>query len=148
MKRKKLNFFYLAIVFLTLVLLTTCFISNLYARYTTYDSFDDSSVVAKFDITESFDTTETFPIKIKPGDSITRKIIINNNSDVTINVIVIVENVTNNLPLTFSCEEQLIAPHKKGEVTVIVSWDSTYSSYEFAEMVDVIKFNLTAKQFD
>lgn len=148
MKNKKFNFLQAAILLFSLVLISVYPISNLYARYIERDQAEDSSVVAKFDVTETFESSQTFPIKIKPGESITRKIIISNNSDVAINVTVTFENKTNNLPLSFVCEDKSFAPHTTGEVIIIVNWDSSYSSPEFAEMVDVIVFNLTAQQMD
>lgn len=148
MKNKKFNFLHVAIMLFSLVLISVYPISNLYARYIERYEAEDSSVVAKFDVTESFESSQTFPIKIKPGESVTRKIIVNNNSDVAIKVTVAIENRTKNLPLSFVCEEKSFEPHTTGEVIIIVNWDSSYSSPEFAEMVDVIVFNLTAQQIN
>lgn len=148
MKNKKFNFLHVAAMLFSLVLISVYPIGNLYARYIEKDQAEDSSVVAKFDVTESFETSQTFPIKIKPGESVTRKIIVNNNSDVAVNVSVNIENKTQNLPLSFVCEDKALSPHTTGEVIIIVNWDSSYSSPEYAEMVDVIVFDLTAQQID
>ena len=148
MKNKKFNFLHVAALLFSLVLLSVYPIGNLYARYIEKNEAEDSAIVAKFDVTESFETSQTFPIKIKPGQSVTRKLIVNNNSDVAVKITVDIENKTKNLPLTFSCEEKSISPHATGEVIIIVNWDSSYSSPEYAEMVDVIVFDLTAQQID
>ena len=148
MKNKKFNFLHVAALLFSLVLLSVYPIGNLYARYIEKNEAEDSAIVAKFDVTESFETSQTFPIKIKPGESVTRKIIVNNNSDVAVNVSVDIENKTQNLPLLFVCEDKVLSPHTTGEVIIIVNWDSSYSSPEYAEMVDVIVFDLTAQQID
>lgn len=148
MKKKKINFLGIAWFMLFFIVLTIYLIPNLYARYTANDDSSDSALVAKFNVSESFAAEQSFPIEIKPGDSLTRKIIVNNNGDVAINVTVIVENITMNLPLTFMCEEISINPYESGEIIITIKWDEEYSFPELAEMVDIIKFSLTAVQID
>jgi hypothetical protein len=149
MKNKKIDFLSIAKILLILVILSIYPMSNLYARYTTTDDSSDSAVVARFNVTESFETEQNFPISIKPGQVVERTIIVNNNSDVAIIVTVTMENVTGNLPLQFICEPVEIAPHTDNvKVIIKFKWDSNDSSPEYAEMVDVIKLHLTAKQKD
>ena len=148
MKKKKINFLGITWILLFFIMLSIYLIPNLYARYIANKDSSDTALVAKFNVSESFDTEQSFPIEIKPGDSLTKKIIINNNGDVAINVTVTVENITKNLPLTFMCEETSINPHESGEVIITIKWDEKYSFPELAEMVDIIKFSLTAVQID
>lgn len=148
MKKKKINFLAIAWVLLFFVVLTIYPMPNLYARYIAKGDSSDSALVAKFNVSESFDVEQSFPIEIKPGESLTRKIIVNNNGDVAINVTVTVENITKNLPITFMCEEKSINPHEDGEIIITISWDEEHSSPELAEMVDIVKFSLTAVQID
>lgn len=149
MKNKKIDFLDIAKILLILVILSIYPMSNLYARYTTTDDSSDSAVVARFNVTESFNAETNFPFSIKPGETIKRTIIVNNNSDVAIIVTVLMENVTDNLPLKYTCDPVEIAPHTNNvEIVVQISWDINDASPEFAEMVDVVKLHLTAKQKD
>lgn len=148
MKNKKINFLTIAKYILLFVILTIYPMSSLYARYVSKNSSTQSAVVAKFDVNEYFSAEQSFPISIKPGENVSRDIIINNNSDVAVNVTIVVENVTNNLPLIFLDADEEIPPHTTEVVSINVIWNENDNSYEYAEMVDVIKLLITAQQVD
>lgn len=148
MKNKKIDLLFIAEILLMLVILSVNSMSNLYARYITGDSSTDSARVAKFDVSDSFFAEQDLPLSIKPGETKELIIEVNNNSEVAVLVTVDIINVTGNLPLIFSSTTKEIAPKTTDTVTFTVSWNSGESSPEFAEMVDVIKLSLTAKQID
>lgn len=148
MKNKKINFLTIAKFILLFIILTIYPISSLYARYVSKDYNGENATVARFDVDESFSAEQNFPVLIKPGETVTREIIINNNSDVAVNVFINVENVTKNLPLTFLDVDEEISPHTVKKVTITVIWSSDDNSYEYAEMVDIIKLLITAQQTD
>ncbi len=147
-QNKKINFLTIAKLILVFVIITIYPMSNIYARYISKDSLKQDATVAKFDVSESFVAEESFPVSIKPGEQVNREILINNNSDVAILLTISVENITNNLPLTFNGVNQEILPNTKKTVTVGVVWDGSNSSPEYAEKVDVIKLIIRAEQID
>lgn len=145
---KKVNFLKIAKIILFTVILTIYPISNIYAKYISKDGASQNATVAKFDVSESFVAEETFPVSIRPGEQVNREILINNNSDVAIKLTISVENVTNNLPLSFAGVNQEILPNTEQKVTVGVIWDKNEKSPDYAEMVDVIKLVIRAEQID
>ena len=148
MKNKRINFLNIAKYILFIIILTIYPLSNLYGKYISKDSTQKNATVAKFDVSESFTTEETFSVSIKPGEKVDKDILINNNSDVGILLTISLENLTNNLPLDFFGVNQEISPNKKQIVTIGVSWNENLTSPEYAGKVDVIKIIIRAEQID
>lgn len=148
MQNKKINFLTIAKFMLLFVIITIYPITNLYARYISKDNEEQSAGVARFDVNESFVAEQNFSISIKPGETVSREIIINNNSNVEIKLTIDIENVTNNLPLTFIGIEEKMHANTSQTFTVKVIWSENETSPEYAGMVDVIKLLISAEQVD
>lgn len=83
------------------VLLTTCMMGGLYARYTSSRDASDSARTAAFHVTmENSFYSKNLVIDLEPG--VTKETIkVKNDSEVKVAVTVTVENKTKNLPLEF-----------------------------------------------
>lgn len=93
-----------AAVLLCLALVSTYFVSDLFARYTTSDQSSDSARVAKFSIESSEILSQFIGVSLAPGGTDERTFTVENNSEVDVEYTVTVDNVTKNLPLKLSLE--------------------------------------------
>lgn len=89
-------------VLLCLTLLSMWLLSNMYARYTTQASGEDSARVAIFDVTETGTLTQDInDISIAPGGAAEYEVTVTNKSEVAIKYSITAVNKYNNLPLRF-----------------------------------------------
>lgn len=96
---------YTAVILLCLVMATFWLMSNIYARYVTSSSGEDSARVAQFHITESGAATKTINVTLQLGEKEEYPVEITNDSEVTIAYEIDVQNKYKNLPLeTCDCE--------------------------------------------
>lgn len=147
----------LAGILFCLTLISISLTSNLIAKYSTTASGSDSARVAKFDVDT---TTNSQPDKIKlvPGDSDssgTYKFTIKNNSEVVVKNTIIVNNVPNQVTVTYK-ETQLISTGSvltfdAGELGIGKSVDCTLTFSALggsATQVTKVKIQVLAEQVD
>lgn len=102
----------MAILLLCLVLITTAIVSGFLAKFATSDSNNDTSRVAKFEITGSgFNKTLNLGVTMNPGDEHEYSnvgnggILIRNKSEVSVRCVVKLRNTTKNLPLNLMLKD-------------------------------------------
>ena len=101
----------LAGILFCLTLISSSLTSNLIAKYSTTALGSDSARVAKFDVITTKDISQLDKIELVPGDSDssgTYKFTISNNSEVVVKNTIIVNNVPNQVTVTYK-ETQLIS---------------------------------------
>lgn len=146
---------HLAGILFCLTLFSMHLTSGLYARYTSSASGSDSARVARFDVTaDELSFSETIPAEIAPGESNKQTINVKNNSETAIRYTISVENITDNLPLTFSVggdansQTLELDAGKTADCAVTVSWPDTSDALKYMGMVDLITVTMTAEQID
>jgi len=143
--------FYVALVLCFIVLVSFNATSKLYARYATEDSASDSARVAKFSITATEDTINTFALAVeglRPGEVRQFVITVTNNSEVAINCTITVENKTNNLPLILNPVSQNFSIGQSADVVFEVSWGGSNDSPDFAGKIDLLSVQVVFSQID
>ncbi|MBQ8432674.1 MAG: hypothetical protein IJX28_07295 [Clostridia bacterium] len=152
--KKSPVFFYIAIFLLIcLVLANSSLTKNLYARFRTGDSVQDSARVAKFDIREDFSGLSMhLNVSVRPGKPYTYTFHVENHSEVEVEYEVSVMRITANLPLVFEVTSEDGTPQigigQTETITLTVKWEEANTSPEFAGMVDLIRLDLTVAQTD
>jgi len=157
-----------AAVLLYLTLVTTYFVSGLFARYATTGQASDQARVAKFSIRGNDVFSQPIEADFVPGSSEEVKLAVYNNSEVSVEYTVEVDNFTGNLPLTFSMSKtednsfnkqgksitfsvkQLPGSHTDN-YTLTIEWPNNgdkAKDLERAGMVDYITVTVTAVQID
>ena len=142
--------FIVGIVLLCAFLFSVNLTGGLYARYTTRAQGGDSARVAVFKVTETLDpSVMIFPVnQLAPGDSISQKITVINDSEVAIRYTVVLENLTQNLNLTLTGYEGTVDIRGSAEFTVSVAWEKANGSPSDAGKTDTISITLLAEQID
>ena len=150
-----------AVVLFCLTLISIAMMSGFYAKYLTTGGNEDEARVAKFEVTSSATRfSDELYIGSLPGDVAKREIEVENNSEVAVNYIIRIENVTDNIPLKFVVvgEDETptaevytftgaIAPNQNAEYTMKITWDNE-NAHHYIGMVDLVKVTLTAEQID
>jgi len=148
----------LACVLLCLTLFSVYLVGGIYAKYTVRDNASDSARVAKFDISKSgayFDTE--FEIGVVPGD-VTRTFTVQNKSETDVNYTVKITNTTNNIPYSFSVNDDTpaksvytktlsIDSNSTADIEITASWDKE-GAFEYMGKLDLIKIEIVAEQKD
>lgn len=157
-----------AAVLLCLTLVSTYFVSGMFARYATSGQSSGNARVAKFSIEGSGISSQYLDASLSPGTDKDVPLIIENNSEVAVEYTVVVTNVTNNLPLSFRMEKKgasptvraggttsdsttftvLQSPDSHGEYTLFINWQAQDGDIDRIGMVDYIKVTVTAVQTD
>lgn len=155
-----------AAVLLCLALVSSYFVTGLFARYATRAQSSGDARVAKFSIEGSGIFSQPIEASLVPGSSETASLIIQNNSEVAVEYTITVTNMTNNLPLSFRMEkegssptmqasgttftEQQIPGSHTDEYTLYIKWDKQDDDKDIARMgmVDHIAVTVTAVQID
>lgn len=149
--------FRLALGLFCAVLLSISLMGGLYARYVTTASGSDSARVAKFNVTEELTVTRSDGTKVtdfvvddvlKPGESVSYRFTVQNDSEVAVKFIVSGERLFNELPLTLETAEKVIAPGASDTVTFTVLWDSNENSLSYGGKIDMIQLTARAEQID
>lgn len=97
-KEREKPIFQLVLLILGLVIISIFLMRGLYARYTSQARGSDQARVAKFEITsEQMEFTDHITAQLAPGESQEYKIKIKNNSEVSVNCKISLENKTLNL---------------------------------------------------
>ena len=156
-------------ILLCLTLVSAWLVSGMYARYTTSGTFSDTARVAKFNVTEAGTYTTSLTPVLVPGGSQTYDLIVTNNREVAIRCTIAIENVYENLPLTFSLSNKTgettysapfdvdpsdgltvsIAPNSSAQTFgITIGWPADQNDPALAEMVDLLIVTLTAEQLD
>lgn len=159
-------------VLLMLVLVTSGMVSGRFARYVTTAEYSDSARVAKFHIIDTVDTnmlgSVEIPVLIKPGNISTEAIALKNHSEVAVQFTITVENVYDNLPLSFQIRDQdnnvlaqmaedensvtytgTIAPGQNNKAfSLFVGWPYSESNLNYCGRVDLIRVAVKAEQVD
>ncbi|MBQ9784656.1 MAG: hypothetical protein IJW29_04060 [Clostridia bacterium] len=141
--------FYLGVVLLLATVLTTYFSSGLYARYRTAGSDTDGGRVAAFDVAVTKNYTEELTLSIRPGQSRTYSFTLLNSGETAVHYEIKAENLTKNLPLTFTpVEGNLPAGSAPKTCTFTVSWDANDASADNMGKIDVIRLTVRATQIN
>lgn len=159
---KKFNIpMYAACVLLCLVLISTYMTSGLYARYTAQGEMYDDARVAKFEVTEGYTKfSEELKLDIAPGETYKAAVSVTNNSEVAINYVIDINNITGNLPLKFKYRsgggEYKELPHSgenlapngtTAKYDIQIQFDDE-KAIDYMGMVDYITIELRAEQID
>ena len=169
-KRKKNIMLRAAAILLCLVMASLYLVTGLYAKYTTSDGNADGARVASFEIVTGGDFAVCNPFKVVmvPGETTTRKITVENLSEVTAKCTITAENETGNLPLQFSWKKGLLGgtvlagPEKDtvtaSEVLAIgsgqqtytleITWPSDYKASGYQREIDHIIVSIVCEQVD
>ncbi len=153
-----------AAVLFCLTLVSTYFVSGLFARYAASDESSDSARVAKFSIEGSGIISQPIEEEVIPGKTVTKELIIENNSEVAVEYTIEVTNVTKNLPLQFSMKkvvdasgeqeinipftEQKLPGSHTDSYTLHINWPGSADDITRTGMVDYITVKVTAIQID
>lgn len=159
-----------AAVLLCLVLFSTCLVSGLFARYAIGAQSSDQARVAKFSIEGEGALSQPIEAILIPGKTEEVTLIIQNNSEVSVEYTITVTNVTNNLPLSFRMNEKdgTFLAEDKGitvtqrripgshtdQYTLKIAWpepaddDARIKDLERTGMVDYITVTVMAAQID
>ena len=146
--RKRPLVFYVCLALMCVVLFSFHLMGGLFARYTTQASGSDGARVARFAFSDNLDAqSQTIPMSIGPGESMTTQISIQNDGEVAIRYVVKIENLTHNLPI----EDQIItsdvlAVNANGSFEWTVAWDKEMNSVEQMGKMDIIRFVVTVEQ--
>lgn len=139
---------YVLIVLFFLVILSSYMSSGFYAKYISSNSGSDSARVARFKIGENFDgiMSEMFSLELEPGSEF--EIIITNESEVAVSCKLTVNNVTDNLPIFDKVDIINIEPLDSEEKKMVIKWDESHNSKDYAGKVDIINVSLVIEQID
>jgi hypothetical protein len=145
-----------AAVLLVLVLLSTALVAGRYARYVSTASGEASARVAKFRVTESGALTQTLRLTMAPGDVKSLAVVVENDSEVTVNYTVDVENRYGNLPLAFALmdgEARLsggaeLLPGQTKELALRITWPVGTGDEQYVGKVDEIRLTVRTTQMD
>ncbi len=154
-----------AAVLLCLALFSMYLVTGLYARYATSVQSSDNARVAKFSIQGKGELiTGSIEASLIPGESISATLLIENKSEVAVEYTVEVDNVTDNLPLSFRMEKkdgsspdmqpndttfkaQQIPGNHTDQYTLYIDWKEDADLSRMG-MVDYITVTVTAAQID
>ena len=135
-------------------------LGGVYARYTVTASGSDSARVAKY----SFDADLSpqsliLPITLSPGDSLIDTIQIENKGEASLNYVITITKLTDNLPIlrpegeydknapiTEVIKSDVIAPGKSASVSFSIEWDKNDNSTEYMGKMDAVKITVSVEQ--
>lgn len=151
-----------ACILLCLTLVTTYMTSGLYAKYTYGEEMYDDARVAKFKVTDLYTSfSQDMRFDIAPGADYRATVSVTNSSEVAINYNLIVENVTDNIPLTFAISDDggqtfkslpysglNMAPGNTTAIFILKVEFNDENAMDYMGMVDLININLKAEQID
>lgn len=156
----------IAAVLVCLTLLSTYFVSGLFARYATSGQGDDSARAAKFSI-EGKDAflQKTIEANLIPGGKESVDLQIENNSEVAVEYTVTVTNKTTNLPLNFwmkktggstveAADDEItftgrwLPGSNTDKYTLYIEWKADKKDSTLMGKVDYIMVTVTAAQID
>lgn len=157
--------FRFGVVLLGALIISTHFMSGLYARYSTTATGSDSARVAKFSFSDgnwASQSLETAIKSMKPGEEESIQVEIQNTGEVAIQYTVQLENLTNNLPLKATMQipaadgaseaetvsNVTISPSGSQTVNVVISWPSGENSVDYIGKTDIVRIIVTAEQID
>ncbi len=138
----------MACLLLVLVVLTTNMSGGLFAKYRTSSSGGDTARVAKFEVDANIQSlTHDLTLDIRPGES-NFMISLENKSEVAIDCLIEVKNITKNIPLVFEViNGSNILAGETRDVTFKVKWDEN-GALDYMGMVDLVKIYITVQQVD
>lgn len=87
-----------------------------------------------------------FSLELEPGSKF--EIIITNESEVAVSCKLTVNNVTDNLPIFDKVNIINIEPLDSEEKKMVIKWDESYNSKDYAGKVDIINVSLVIEQID
>lgn len=145
-------------VLLCLVLASTYLVCGLFARYTTSASGSDSARVAKFEVEGGSVSSAMITASLVPGNTHECSLQIRNKSEVAVEYEVTVENITNNLPLTYDVpgmgmeNGSFVATLEPNGASMTyklkIQWPEDHASPDYAGMVDRLRVTVNATQID
>ena len=152
MQTKKHNL--IMLILMTVVILLTfvsaSLVATTLAKYMSSKTDNNSSVVAKFNVSEALENggaEQVLTVKLKPGESVTERVLVTNSGDVLIKYTITVINSTNNLPLEFIGYTGTIAPGQADFVCPItITWPKEKNDPSFSGKVDMIKISIQVEQ--
>ena len=152
----------LACVLLCCVMISTHFVSGLYARYSARASGEASARVAKFDFEyELYDGQSTIDSLVFaiPNEDQTFSVLIHNSSEVALEYTITIENKSKNIPLVFTVDETSvkdkcvitynIAPNRDNITHMIsLDYEDINQAINYMGFVDYITLEIDVKQID
>lgn len=149
--------FYISLFLIAAVLWTSHLTSGLYARYATSDSASDSARVAKFNVSDQINAASaqsfTVSVELYPTQEEAYTFIVTNDSEVLVDYVVRIENLTNNLPLSFSIAGDVvsekpirIAIGEEETFTVKINWPEGENAPALMGQVDLVEITLRVEQ--
>ena len=154
--------FRLGIALLCAFFVTSYMMSGLYARYFTTDSAGDGARVARFEFSDDLSSQyEQFTAEsslMYPGCEVPMQIEIVNNSEVSLQYVVTIRNLTSNLPIllksdgetqsTVTIRSEVIHPSSAGDLQFSIFWPKEENSVSFTRKMDVFRITVQAVQVD
>ena len=153
-----------AAVLLCLALVTTYFVSGLFARYAASGQSSDNTRAAKFSIEGGGVFSQPVVADFTPGSSIEKEFSVQNDSEVAVEYTIEVTNVTKNLPLQLSMgkkgsvpavqknditfTEQKLPGSHTDNYTLRIEWPEKDNDSTLMGKVDYIRVTVTATQID
>jgi hypothetical protein len=121
-----------------------------YAKYVDSQGELSRAGVAIFDVNDGLED-KSFTLSVSAADvkgGMTSNILVTNSGEVAIRYTVQVENITNNLPLAFSCETARIGPNEQTNYQISISYTGEEEglSTTYCGMVDLIRVTVTIEQ--
>lgn len=156
--------FWIGLMLLCITLFLSHLSIGLYARYATSDTAGDSARVAEFKVSDQIDgaVAQSFTVNVAlyPSQEKGYVFTITNDGEVTVDYVVRVKNLTNNLPLEFRAKkgEEAIIQNANGEFIVSVAigkteaftlnvlWPAGANALAWMGQVDLLEITLTAQQ--
>ena len=169
LNKKAPAIFYVGVVLLCMVLVSTHFTSGLYARYTATSSVSDRAVVARFDINDNFTSSAALidvaasSATIDGGAQQVQTVQITNTTQTNVTYTVKAQNLTGNLPIEvfFGSPMQptatltgTLAPNETIDQNIQIqwtdvddfSWTDDQKDPRFAGRVDLIRLTVSLEQ--
>ena len=146
----RINIVRLAAVLLVLVLFSTCLVAGRLARYTALAGGSDGARVAVFNITGEDMLTGSFAAQIQPGETITKSIILMNNSEVSIRYTLTVESMDHQLPLQliYSQSGELNPNNEEKTVELEIHWPEENNDMMYSGRVELLTISVDVAQLD
>jgi hypothetical protein len=154
--------FYVGIVLLGLVIISSYFTNGLYARYAVSEFSYDDARIASFDVNIVSGVnlySELIELgEIQPGDESSISFTVNNNSEVAVALNITAINLTGNLPIDVPLKGMIAADSPifsetldSGDTatfTFAITWDKNNSNPAAAGKTDILELRIAVEQVD
>ena len=154
--------FYVGIVLLGLVIISSYFTNGLYARYAVSGFSYDDARIASFNVNIESDVyfySELIKLgEIQPGKAIPISFTLKNNSEVAVALNITAINLTGNLPLDIPLKgdenadspifSKALNPGESAVLTFEITWNGNNSDPSAAGKTDILELRIAVDQVD